>query len=48
LASWIRIGADDSPNRSKEGNDHCSGGSIIATASYREAAGEVEDAGARG
>jgi len=26
LASWIRIGTDDRPDRPKEGSDHCSGG----------------------
>jgi len=25
LAGRIRVGADDDPNRSKEGNGHCSG-----------------------
>ena len=45
LASWIRIGADDDPSRSKEGNGHCSGGLFVVTASYREPVGEVEDAG---
>ena len=28
LASRIRVGADDNPNRSKEGNGHCSGGML--------------------
>ena len=47
LASRIRVGTDDDPNRSKEGNGHCSGGIFeknSATGSYREHVGEVENA----